>query len=321
MKEFTSTALKGFAMGAANVIPGVSGGTIAFITGIYARMIDALKAFNLSNAKLLFRGKWREFLKAIDAIFLFPLFLGVGVSLISLASVLKWGFENHPLYVWALFFGLIMASIPSVGKMVKRWSPSSILSLVIGLAVSVPLAFLEPAAENPSFGYLLLCGVVAMCSMLIPGLSGSFVLLLMGNYKLVMLDSLAALKDLKFSEALPTLLPVGLGAILGLVVLSRFLSWLFKSYHDQAVALITGFVAGSLIVIWPWKDQVVETFTKTDGAVKEKLIGFENWRLPNFSSQGDWIAMGFTLIGISMIVVMDKVQSQKSKRAILLAEE
>ncbi len=255
------TFLKGFAMGAANVIPGVSGGTIAFITGIYERLINALRSFDRTAVRLLLGRKLRELAGHIDLAFLVSLGLGVVVSIVTLAKVLKSAFQTHPTWVGAFFFGLILASIFSVGKMVKRWTAREVVTLTLGLCIAIGLAFLGRAEENAHPAYLLLCGVAGMCSMIVPGISGSFILLLMGNYKLIILDSVNDLRELNFSRsALPVLVPVGIGAVLGLLALSHILAWLFKRYHDAAVSLITGFVAGSLVIIWPWK-KALETVT------------------------------------------------------------
>lgn len=298
--------LKGFAMGAANVVPGVSGGTIAFITGIYERLIEALKAFDLDALKLLFGFKIAELWKKTDLRFLIALGLGVVSSIASLAHVLKWGFKEHPILVWALFFGLILASVPSLFRMVKVWRTGPVLCLLVGLAVAIGMAFLKPASENPNIFYLLLCGTAAMCSMIIPGLSGSFVLLLMGNYELVMLDSVNALTALNLGKALPILIPFGIGAVIGLLVLARVLSWLFKNHHDKAVAAIAGFVAGSLAIIWPWKDKITQIF-QVDGVTKEKIIGYQNWHLPDLTQSINWLAIFFMLIGAALIVVLERL--------------
>lgn len=304
MKDDLATFLKGFAMGAANVVPGVSGGTIAFITGIYERLINALKAFDLEALKLASKFQIAALWSKVDGRFLASLMLGVVASVLTLAKALKWGFSEHPVLVWSLFFGLIAASIPSVGKMVGKWSGGVIALFLLGLAIAVSMAFLTPASSNENLGYLMLCGVAAMCSMIIPGLSGSFVLLLMGNYELVALDAVNNLREGNLGEALPIIIPVGLGAVVGLLVLSRFLSWLFKTHHDKAVGAITGFVAGSLVIIWPWKDTITETFEK-DGEMKEKIVSFENWHLPDFAAGSTWMELGAVAAGVVLIVVVE----------------
>ena len=327
-------------MGAANVIPGVSGGTIAFITGIYERLISALKNFDLGTVKLVLGGKFKEAFEKVDLYFLVALGVGAVVSILSLARFLSWGFDNYPVLVWAFFFGLIAASIPLVGKMVKRWSPLVICLGVLGCTLAVSLVFVTPAQENTNPIYLGLCGVVAICSMIIPGLSGSFVLVLMGNYKLIMLDSVNALSDFKLGEALPVLIPVGLGAVIGLIVLARVLNWLFKNYHNEAVGLITGFVLGSLAVIWPWKEalpkrdenglilvkteeralegrlgnikQVKETLTENEEFVVE---GYGNWSGPQLDKGADWAAFGCMVAG-ALLIGLVEWSAQRGNRPI-----
>ncbi len=311
MKEDVATFLKGFAMGAANVVPGVSGGTIAFITGIYERLIEALKSFDVEAVKLALSFKIGALWHKVDGRFLCALLLGVATSIVTLARVLKWGFQEHPILVWALFFGLIAASIPSLAKTVKSWGVGTVIALICGLAIAVSMAFMKPASTSDHPVYLGLCGVAAMCSMIIPGLSGSFVLLLMGNYELVALDSVNALTSGDLEKALPIVIPVGVGAVLGLLVLSRFLSWLFKNHHDTAVAAISGFVAGSLVIIWPWKTTLKETFIK-DGETKEKIIGFENWRLPDFSAQSTWMEIVALIIGVILIIAIERFAKNQS---------
>jgi len=169
------------------------------------------------------------------------------------------------------------------------------------------MAFLKPAGESHNLIYLMLCGVVAMCSMIIPGLSGSFVLLLMGNYKLIMIDSVNALSDRNFGEAISVLAPVAIGAVIGLFSLARFLGWLFKNHNDRAVSLITGFVAGSLVVIWPWKETLITTFER-DGEIKEKIEGYANWHLPDFSTGETWIAILLMGVGAGLVILMERLK-------------
>jgi len=307
MKDDLFTFLKGFAMGAANVIPGVSGGTIAFITGIYERLIEALKRIDVTTVKMGCRFQIREVAERIDLRFLMAIGIGVALSIMTLAQVFKRVMEHSPTgerALWAFFFGLILASLPAVGKMVRRWSAGAVVAGVIGCAVAVGMAFLSPATESSNVLYLLLCGVVAMCSMIIPGLSGSFVLVLMGNYKLIMIDSVSALGDGDLVAALKVLVPVGIGAVIGMLSLARLLSWLFRTWHDVAVSAITGFIAGSLVIIWPWKDKVLEGFAKGEG-VKEKIVGYENWHLPSFAESGTWLALGMMVVGAGLIVLVE----------------
>ena len=293
-------------MGAANVIPGVSGGTIAFVTGIYERLINAIKSCDGAALKLLLGGNFKGLIKHTDAGFLVSLMFGVLLALLTLARALKYGFEYHPVLISALFFGLIAASIWSIFKMVNQWSGGAVLGLFIGCGIAVSMVFLPQAQESQNMMYLMICGVVAMCSMIIPGVSGSFVLILMGNYNLIMVNSLTNLGDGKFKEALTVLIPVGLGAVLGMIVLSRVLSWLFKRFHDIAVATITGFVAGSLVTIWPWKKPITEMFGE-----KEKIIGYTR-ELPAIDGHF-LVAVLVILVGAALMVGIELLGRDKSK--------
>ena len=292
MKKHLVLVLKGMAMGAANVIPGVSGGTIALITGIFERLIDAIKSFNLDAIKLLLSGKFKEFAKHTDLQFLITLFLGVGIAIVSIAKLFKYLFEHHPVYIWAFFFGLVLASVYFVGKTVSKWNTSVIISFIIGTSVAIAISVLKPATESDSTIYLLLCGVVAVCSMILPGLSGSFVLILMGNYQLVMIDAVNNLN-------VKILLPIVVGAGLGLIGFSHFLSWIFKKFRDQTISTLTGFILGSLGILWPWKTAITETF-----GAKEKVVGY-NWNIPDMNMQF-FVASAFIILGFVSIWLTEK---------------
>lgn len=305
MNEWFSVFLKGFAMGAANVVPGVSGGTIAFITGIYERLINALKSFDVQAIRLILSGQVKAFIAYVDFWFLLSLGLGGVASVLTLAKLLEIGFAEYPVYVAALFFGLILASIYSVGRLVSQWGSAQYLALATGLLVAVSMAFLPAASESQNFVYLMLCGVVAMCSMIIPGVSGSFVLLLMGNYQLIMIHSVNNLREGDMASALPVLIPVAIGAVLGLIVLSRLLSWLFKRYHDTAVSVITGFVAGSLVIIWPWKVPG-EVIVKNG---EEKVLSYvHQW--PNWDAEF-LFAFAIILAGGALLLLVEKLGAKK----------
>ena len=286
-------------MGAANVIPGVSGGTIALITGIFERLINAIKAFDLEAIRLLFTGRIKALWQKVDGTFLVAVFAGIAISILSIARLFKSIMESESgtTLLMAFFFGLILVSIFAVGATVKKWSLQHIISLLIGLAIAVGIALINPARENTASWYLLICGVVAMCSMILPGLSGSFVLILLGNYKLVMVD---AVSDLN----LKILLPVAIGAVLGLIAFSRILSWVFARFRDLTIALLTGFIAGSLVTIWPWKTPIRETYGE-----KIKVVGYEGWNMPDFGDVQTWYALGLIILGGIVIWLMEKVSN------------
>lgn len=278
-------------MGAANVIPGVSGGTMALLTGIFEKLIDAIKSFDLKAIKLGCTFKFKELFEHVDIKFLSAIGIGVVASILTFARVLEYLFENHPLYIWSFFFGLILASVYFVGKSIQKKGLSSIAFFVVGTAIAVAIAFLEPAQENRNFLYLMVCGAVAMCSMILPGLSGSFVLLLMGNYELVMIH---AVKSFDFG----VLIPVGIGAVAGLLAFARLLSWVFKKFNDQTIALLTGFIFGSLAILWPWKSEITEAFGE-----KIKVVGYD-YALPELSAETG-IALAIMLAGIIIIALVE----------------
>jgi putative membrane protein len=296
-----SVFLKGLAMGAANVIPGVSGGTIALITGIYERLINAIKSFDVKALKLLLGRQWRAFWTVTDSTFLLALFAGIGFSIISLARLLEYLLEKHETLTMAFFFGLILVSIFFVGKTVKQWTMTAWLMLIIGIVVATGIAFLAPASENSSFFYVFLCGIVAMCSMILPGLSGSFVLIILGNYALI----LAAIGNADIG----ILLPLALGCVFGMIAFSHLLSWIFKNYHDQTIAMMTGFIAGSLLIIWPWKTTLTESIAREGKPAKEVVTGYD-WFIPSLTDSGTLLALLLAFGGALALYVMEKLAAR-----------
>jgi len=291
-------------MGAANVIPGVSGGTIALLTGIFERLINAIKSFNLKAAKLLFTGKLKEFARHTDLEFLIAVIIGIAIAIFTLARLLKFLFDDYPVLVWAYFFGLILASVYFVGKQINKWNFSVILAGIIGVAIAASIAILNPARENDALWYVLLCGIVATCSMILPGLSGSFILILMGNYELVWIKSVNNLD-------LSILIPLVIGAIAGLIAFSHILSWVFKKFKNQTLSLLTGFILGSLAILWPWKETVT-TFINRHGEVKpleQTLI------LPDPGNPADhfWLALLMMVIGFLSIWVLEIAAARKDE--------
>lgn len=238
---------KGVFMGIANIIPGVSGGTIALITQIYRPFIESLRNIHLENLKLLIRGDFRLFFLSINGSFLLPVFAGILASVIGLANFLRWAFEQYPIIIWSLFFGIIAASVFYIGRSVSRWSLQSFGAAGLGLALSILLDFLPSVPENHDLFYIFLCGIVSISGMTLPGVSGSFLLILMGNYHLLLIESIARFNPLYVSI-------FGLGSVIGLVGFSHVLVWLLKNYNDRVMSILTGFVLGSLLVIWPWQE-------------------------------------------------------------------
>ena len=270
MKKHLFLFLKGITMGVANVIPGVSGGTIALITEIYEELINSLKSFDLKALKLLLKGQFKEFTVHTNLYFLISVFGGSVFSMFSVAKLFEFLFEFYPEELWSFFFGLILASVYYVGIRVGIWKIRSYVFFIIGTAIAVSLALLSPSSESTNLVYIFICGVIGVTGMLLPGLSGSFILILMGNYKLLMVDSLS--KSLKFNiDAISYLLVFILGSFVGLFGFSHIISWLFKRFKDCVLSLLTGFILGSLLIIWPWKE-----------VAENRLI--TSWYLPELNS-------------------------------------
>lgn len=306
MKNYIIIILKGIGMGAANVIPGVSGGTIALITGIFERLINAIKSFDLNALKFLFTLKLIAFAKHTDLKFLTAVFLGVFIAILSLAKLFEFLFDNYPVDIWAYFFGLVLASVYFVGKTISRWNHLVIGTFIIGTTIAVLISVLNPAKENQEFIYLLICGIAAVCSMILPGLSGSFILFIMGNYRLVVID---AINELNVN----ILFPVILGAVFGLIAFSHFLSWVFKNYRDETIAILTGFILGSVSILWPWQEKVfLLDHSGTKILLNDKFIVIKYQRvLPENIDINFWIAIGFIILGIASIWLLEKNQQTK----------
>ncbi len=296
-------------MGLANVIPGVSGGTIALLTGIFERFINALKSFDLEALKLLSKFKFKEFAQHTDLLFLIILFLGEGISILTGAKLLEWLFKNYEVHVWAFFFGLILASVYYVGRMVNKINLWKVLLAIVGAAVAFGFSIISPATENDNIFYLVLCGAIAICDMLLPGISGSFTLILLGNYKLIVIDSISHFN-------LAVLIPVAIGAVIGFLAFSRFLSWLMKTYADQTLSVLTGFIFGSLVFIWPWKKPIYlmqnghEVFNSHGDVI---IQGYDKF-IPEFNQQ-TFVAIAFIIAGMALVCVIEEISSRKAKTA------
>jgi len=307
MKNFIVNAIKGVAMGVANVIPGVSGGTIALIVGIFERLINSLKSLNFTALKLLFTGKFKEFAKYTDLAFLFAVLLGIVVAMISVAKLFKFLFAEYPVYIWSFFLGLLIASIFYVGKTVNKWNIWVILAFIIGIGVSLLISFGTPAQENDNFFYLMLCGAIGASGMILPGISGSYILVLMGDYQLVVIEGIDLLTKSPM-ESMKILLPVMIGVVIGILGFAHILAWIFKHYHDMTISLLTGFIVGSLPIIWPWKENVCTTLSNGE----EKVIGY-NWNLPEMNSEFI-VALSIIIIGAALIIITETIAHKLNKK-------
>lgn len=258
LKDYIFIALKGIAMGAADVVPGVSGGTIAFISGIYEELLETISSFNIQALKVLTKEGIKPFWKHINGSFIATLLFGIAISIISLAKLITYLLQNHSLLLWGFFFGLIVASVFLVGKKVVKWTFQKIVALIIGTLIAFVVTILNPMENPDTLWFVFISGAIAICAMILPGISGSFILLLLGSYELI----LSSIKDFKIT----TILTFILGCVVGLLSFSKFLNWLFKKYHDVTVAALTGFLVGSLNKIWPWKE-VISTRENSKGEI------------------------------------------------------
>lgn len=252
-------ALKGCAMGMADVVPGVSGGTIAFISGIYEELLNSIRSVNLTAVKLLLRGRFGEFWRHINGRFLLPVLLGIAVAIFSLAQLMTYLLEHHPIAIWSFFFGLIIASALLVAQQIGRWSWRTVLSFLVGAAVAWWITVASPTQTPDDWWFVMLSGAIAICAMILPGISGAFILLLLGKYQFIM----EAVGNLD----IPIIVIFAVGALAGILAFSHLLSWLLRNWHDLTVALLMGFMVGSLNKVWPWK-QVVETYVDSHGQVQ-----------------------------------------------------
>ncbi|MEO1054185.1 MAG: DUF368 domain-containing protein [Bacteroidota bacterium] len=259
-KDYFFLFLKGLAMGSADIVPGVSGGTIAFITGIYEELINSIKDINLNTFKLLFRLKLKDFFAAINWRFLVPVFVGILVSLFSLVRLVTFLLKEHPILIWSFFFGLIIISAIIVLREVRKWHIGVVLMIVLGAAIAYGITILSPSDTPNNLVFVFFSGALAICAMILPGISGAFILLILGKYEYItqsLSDFIKSVLELDFNAVfakLGVILTFVLGCLVGLLSFSRLISFILKKYHDLTVALLSGFMIGSLNKVWPWKE-------------------------------------------------------------------
>ena len=272
--------LKGIGMGAADVIPGVSGGTIAFLTGIYETLINSIRSVDATALKLFFTLRWKEFWKHINGNFLLSLALGILISVVSIAKVMTYLMEHHPIPLWSFFFGLIIASAVYILRDIQQWKASNFLSLLVGAGIGAAICLMTPGQTPTDLWFIFLSGAIAICAMILPGISGSFILLLMGKYEYI----LAAVNDLNVAVLIVFLA----GATVGIVCFSHFLSWLLKHFYTIAICVLSGFMIGSLVKIWPWQD------------IQASGVSF-----PTLPGEHIGLAVLFAAIGISIVFIIE----------------
>ena len=301
--DYLILALKGMAMGAADVVPGVSGGTIAFISGIYEELIETLNNINFSLFKHLKTKGIKSAWQKANGSFLLALLSGVFVSVISLAKVVEWLLEHHPVLLWAFFFGLVLASVVYVGKQIKITFTDFklFLAIAIGTLVAYFITTLNPSATSDANLFLFFAGALAICAMIIPGISGAFILVIIGAYSPV----LEAVNTRDFK----TILIIGAGAVVGLLSFSKLLKWLFETYHRLTLAVITGFMIGSLNKIWPWK--IPLTFRTNSKGIQ---IPLNEKSVSPFNIDGDpqlLQAIALMVSGVLIILILEKISTTK----------
>ena len=302
-KEYLSLSLKGMAMGAADIIPGVSGGTIAFISGIYEELIETINNVNFEAIKKLKNNGIKSFWTHINGNFLIALLTGIAISIMSLAKVITHLLETHSQLLWGFFFGLIVASVYIVGKKVNKWDINNIISLIIGSSIAFYITILNPMQNPDALWFVFLSGSIAICAMILPGISGSFILLLLGSYEFI----LVAIKDFK----LDVITIFGVGCITGLLAFSKLLNWLFKKYHDITIALLTGFLIGSLNKIWPWKE-TIQTRINSHGEIVPFIQS--NVLPSNFEGDSNIIeVILLSLIGLVLIYLLERFSIHNNK--------
>ena len=289
-------------MGAADVVPGVSGGTIAFISGIYEELLNSISSFNLSLFSVLKNEGFKKVWKMVNGRFLLALFIGICISVLSLAKLIENLLENHPILIWSFFFGLVLASIIYIAKQIKIWNIKSYLYLIFGLIFAYYITTLNPViSQNSSPWFLFLAGMIAICAMILPGISGSFILVLLGAYKTI-------LNAINTKDFLSIIIFMA-GAILGLLTFSRVLKWLFSKYKNYTLALLIGFIAGSLNKIWPWKE-TISWRTNSKGIE----VPFNTTSVSPLSFDGDsklLMAGLLAIIGFSLILLLEKLAVKK----------
>lgn len=289
--------LKGCCMGAADVVPGVSGGTIAFITGIYERFVNAIKSIDITAARLLFKGRLREFEEHVDGRFLLSVVGGIAISIFSLAKLMTWLLAAYPIAVWSFFFGLIIASAFLVAQDVRRWTVASGTAIIVGTIAAFAITVASPAETPQTWWFVMLSGAIAICAMILPGISGAFILLLMGQYTHIM----AAVANLRIG----VIAAFATGAVAGIIAFSRLLSLLLRKYRDVTVATLTGFMVGSLNKVWPWK---VTTAFYTDSHGALKALTEQNILPTQFSGDSQLTtAVVMAVVGFSLILFMKKL--------------
>ncbi|MEZ4803703.1 MAG: DUF368 domain-containing protein [Gelidibacter sp.] len=300
--DYAVISLKGIAMGAADAVPGVSGGTIAFISGIYEELISTISGVNLTLFTTFKNEGFKTFWKQLNGNFLVALLTGILISFVSFMRLAKYLIEHHPVLIWSFFFGLIVASVYFVGKQITKWNASAIISFAIGTIAAYYISQLPSMSDTDSSLFLFFAGALAICAMILPGISGAFILVILGAYKTLS----DALHDFDFKK----IVVFAFGALVGILSFSRVLKWLFKHYHNATLAILTGFIFGSLNKIWPWKR--VLTWRKDSAGMDIPLV---EKSISPFNYEGNpqlVFAICLMLIGFLTIFILERIGDKKN---------
>lgn len=305
-KDYIIIALKGIAMGAADVVPGVSGGTIAFISGIYEELLITISSVNFTLFKTLKKEGILAVWKQMNGNFLVSLLFGIAISVISLAKGIKWMLENQPIMLWSFFFGLVLASVLYIGKQIQKWNVISIVALLAGAVLAYYTTTLDPlVSENSPPWFLFVAGAIAICAMILPGISGAFILVLLGAYKSIL--------DAVNNRDFLTISIVAAGAIIGLLSFSRILKWLFSRFKEYTLATLTGFIIGSLNKIWPWKETLTWRVNSKGMEVPLKQVSVSP---NNFNGDSQLLlAILLAIAGFLVILFLEKLAAEKPTHA------
>ena len=301
--QYLWIVLKGIAMGAADVVPGVSGGTIAFISGIYEELITSINQVGPALTGTLRKEGIAAFWKAVNGNFLLALFCGIAISVVSLSRLISWLLAEKPVLLWSFFFGLVLASVLYVAREIRARSAAVLLMGALGAVLAYGVISLPVSEQSGGLLYLFMSGALAICAMILPGISGAFILVLLGSYKIVL--------DAVHERNLQILLATGLGAVFGLLSFARLLKWMFTRFKDATLALLTGFILGSLPKIWPWKE-VLETRVFGDKVVPVSEANVAPW---NYDGNPQWgAALLLAVVGFSLIFALERLASRKNHR-------
>lgn len=309
LRRYVLLFLKGMGMGGADVVPGVSGGTIAFITGIYEELLDSIKKFDWEAVTLLRKGRLADLWRHVNAPFLLSVLGGIFLSLVTLSRLISYILTEYPIQVWSFFFGLIVIATVMVAREIRKWDLKVILAGLIGIAIAYYITIATPAETPTALWFIFLSGAIAICAMILPGISGAFILLILGKYEYV----INALRDFDIA----TIVVFGLGCATGIISFARAVSWLLKNYYNTAIALLAGFMVGSLNKIWPWK-LVVEYRIDSHGIEKpllEQNVLPETYLAETGSNPYVFQAILFMFAGIALVTALELVAQALKKKA------